>query len=82
MNRLPDKPDTTPISIFNPSLEEFVFIYDKQVYTLPAYGIETYPKYIADRMASSLADKIIGQRGVLKNHTLDKKNILTEIYVK
>jgi hypothetical protein len=47
------------VSLFNPSLEAFEFIYDKEAHILPAYGIETYPKWLADRMATSLADTII-----------------------
>jgi hypothetical protein len=81
MNRLPTKPDETPTNLFNPSLESFTFIYDKKEYILPAYGIENYPKYLADRLASSLADTIIGKRGVIKNHSLDKEELLKEIYV-
>ena len=82
MQRLLLLPDLTPVSLFNPSLKSFEFIYDKKIYTLPAYGIETFPKYLADRMARRLADTIIGERGVLKNHTLDKEELLQEIYVK
>jgi hypothetical protein len=81
MKRLPIKPDTTSTSLFNPSLESFEFIYDKKVYTIPAFGIETFPKYLADRIANRLADTIIGQRGVMENHTLDKEKILKEIYI-
>lgn len=81
MNRLPLKPNITPINLFNPSLESFTFNYDKKEYILPAYGIESYPKYLADKLASSLADTIIGKRGVIKNYELDKKELLKEIYV-
>jgi hypothetical protein len=81
MQRLPTSPDETPTNIFNPDLESFTLIYDKKEYTISAYGIETYPKYIADRMASDLADTIIGKRGVIKNHSLDKEELLKEIYV-
>jgi len=82
MQRLPKSPNLTPVSLFNPSLESFEFTYDKKVYVLPAYGIETFPKYLADKMARSLADTIIGKRGVMKNHQLDKEELLKEIYVK
>ena len=81
MIRLPKSPNETPVTLFNPSLENFTFVYDKKEYVLPAYGVETYPKYLADKMASQLADVIIGKRGVMKNHTLDKDELLTEIYV-
>jgi hypothetical protein len=81
MQRLRLTPDTTPVNLFNPSLESFTFIYDKKEYILPAYGIASYPKYLADRMAASLADTIIGKRGVIKNHSLDKEELLKEIYV-
>jgi len=81
MKRLPTGPDLTLTSIFNPSLELFTLSFDKDSYVLPAYGIETFPKWIADRMAQSLADTIIGQRGVMKNHQLDKEELLREIYV-
>jgi hypothetical protein len=82
MQRLPTQPNQTPVSLFNPSLEAFEFTYDNKVYIFPAYGIETYPKWLADRMANSLADTIIGKRGVIKNHSLDKEELLKEIYVK
>ena len=81
MQRLPTQPNQTPVSLFNPSLEAFEFIYDKEAHILPAYGIETYPKWLADRMATSLADTIISKRGVVKNHSLDKEELLKEIYV-
>ena len=81
MQRLRLTPDTTPVNLFNPSLESFTFIYDKKEYILPAYGIESYPKYLADRLAESLADTIIGKRGVIKNHSLDKEELLKEIFV-
>lgn len=82
MTRLQTQPNQSQIPLFNPSLEEFVFIYDKKNYTLPAYGIENYPKYLADKMASSLADTIIAKQGVRKNHDLDKQELLKQIYVK
>ncbi len=82
MNRLPTTPDLTPTNLFNPSLESFTFIYDKKEYVLPAYGIESYPRYLADRLAESLADNIIGKRGVIKNHSLDKEELLKEIFIK
>lgn len=82
MQRLPTGPDLTPTNIFNPSLELFELTYDKKTYILPAYGIESFPKWLAERMASSLADKIIGKRGVIKNYFLDKEELLEEIYVK
>ena len=81
MQRLPTSPNLTPVSLFNCSLDSFDFTYDNKVYTLPAYGIETYPKYLADRLAESLADFIIGKRGIIKNHQLDKEELLKEIYV-
>lgn len=81
MERLATKPDETPTNLFNPSLESFTYIYDKTEYILPAYGIETYPKYIANGLASTLADTIIGRRGVIKNHSLDKEELLKEIYI-
>jgi len=81
MIRLATTPDMTPIPLFNPSLEAFIFTYDRKEHTLPAYGIETFPKYLADKMASRLADTIIGKRGVIKNHELDKSELLKEIYI-
>lgn len=81
MKRLLLKPDTTPVSIFNPSLELFEYPYDQKVYTVPAYGTEIYPKYLADKLASTLADTIIGKRGVMKNYALDKQELLKEIYI-
>lgn len=82
MQRLPTSPNLTPKSLFNPSLESFTFIYDKKEYILPAFGIDTFPTYIADRLARSLADHIISKRGVIKNHSLDKEELLQEIYIK
>ena len=78
------QPVTTPTNLFNPDTETFVFSYDmgKQVYTLYAMSYDSVPKYIADKIAPLLADKIIGQRGVIKNHSLDKEELLREIYVR
>ncbi len=81
MQRLQKVPDQTPVPLFNPSLELFTFSHAQKDYELPAYGIEIFPKYIADRMASCLADTIIGARGVLKNYQLDKEELLKEIYL-
>lgn len=81
MQRLPNKPDETPTSLFNPSLDSFTLTYDKQSYTLPAYGIDTFPKWLADRIANGLAEQIIGNHGIIKNHALDRFNLLKEIYV-
>ena len=80
MQRLPKSPNMTPVNLCNPSLEAFTFIYDKKEYILPAYGIETYPTYLANKMANSLADWIIAKRGVRKNHELDKEELLKEIF--
>lgn len=81
MQRLPTAPDVTPITLFNPSLESFTFVYDKKEYMLFAYSADLFPKYIADRLASKLADAIIAKRGVVKNHELDRQELLKEIYV-
>lgn len=81
MQRLPTQPNLSPTNLFNPSLEPFTFIYAKEVYIFPSYSIRTYPKYLADKMASALADWIIGKRGVKKNYSLDKEELLKEIYV-
>jgi hypothetical protein len=81
MIRLQLTPDITPTNLFNPSLESFTFTYDQKEYILPAYGVEVFPKYLADRLAESLADNIIGKRGVIKNHSLDKEELLKEIFI-
>lgn len=80
---LPIQPNRSPKTLFNLDREEFTFSYDggKEVYTLPPFGYDTFPTYIADRMASSLADKIISKSGVKKNYELDKKELLAKIYV-
>lgn len=82
MPRLQTQPNLSETQLFNPSLEEFVFVYDRETYTLPAYGIEPFPKYLADRMASTLADTIISKQGIRKNYLLDKEELLKQIYVK
>lgn len=82
MSRLQTQPDLSPTPIFNPSLEQFVFKYNRtEEYILVPYGIETYPKWLADKIASALADTIIGKQGVRKNHELDREELLKEIYV-
>lgn len=82
MQRLRYAPEITPTNLFNPSLESFTLSHDKKEYVLPPYGIEPFPRYIADLMASQLADTIIGKRGIIKNYQLDKEELLKEIYVK
>lgn len=82
MQRLQKGPDLTPTPLFNPSLEAFTLSFDHVDYLLPAYGIETFPKWVADRIASQLADTIIGKLGVRENRQLDKEKLLLEIYVK
>lgn len=84
MNRLPQGPNLTPTRLQNPSLEEFVFSYNggREKYVLAAYDIKTFPKYIADLMASGLADKIIGKRGIRQNYQQDKEDLLKEIFIK
>lgn len=82
MNRLPTQPNLSPVPLFNPSVEVFTFIYDKKPYFIQGYGIETFPKYLADKMAPAMADWIIGKRGVIKNYSLDKEELLKTIYNK
>lgn len=82
MKRLPTGPDETPTSISNVALKEFTCTYDKKEYTIAGYGIETYPKYLADHIANALAEWIIVTRGVKKNHSLDKEELLKEIYMR
>lgn len=79
--RLPTQPDETPITIFNPALEEFEFIYDQEKYKLAGYDFATHPKYLADRMASKLADWILSKWGIKQNYELDKRELLEKIYV-
>lgn len=81
MNRLPTQPNLSPTPLFNPSLEEFTFSYDGKTYTLPAFGIEKFPKYLADKMAKRLADTIIAHQGVRKNYQLDHEELLKQIYI-
>lgn len=82
MQRLPTGPNLTPLSLFNPSIEPFTFVYDKKEYVIAGYGVESFPTYLATRMANALADWIIANRGVLKNYFLDKEELLKEIYGK
>lgn len=81
MPRLQTQPNLSPTTIFNPSLEVFTFEYDGEKYVLAPYDVVPFPKYLADKMASRLADEIIARRGVMKNHELDKQELLKEIYV-
>jgi hypothetical protein len=82
MQRLQTQPNLSPTPLFNPSLEIFTFIYDKEEYSLIPYGIERFPKYLADKMAPAMADWILGKRGIKKNYTLEKEELLKEIYMK
>ena len=81
MVRLQTQPNKTPQTLFNPDREAFIFSYDggKEVYTLYPMSYEEFPKYIADKMASALADKIISKAGL--KHTTDKEELLKRIYV-
>ena len=54
----------------------------KEVYTLHAMSYDSFPKYIADKIAPLLADKIIGKMGVKENYELDKAKLLDKIYMR
>ena len=84
MPRLPLKPDKTETNLYNPDTEEFNFSYDggRESYNFHAMSYESFPKYIADKMASLLADKIIGKMGIKQNYMLDKQKLLDRIYIK
>lgn len=82
MRRLRINPDETPTSITNPALKAFTCTYDNKEYTIAGYGIETYPAYLANHIAFSMADWIIATQGIKKNHALDREKLLDEIYLK
>lgn len=81
---LNNQPDKTPITLFNPDREPFIFSYNggREVYTLYAMSYDEFPKYIALKMASKLAEKMIGKLGVKENFELDKKKLLERIFYK
>ena len=82
--QLPTQPDLTPTTLHNPDLEPFVFKYmqedGQKTYVIPPLGIETFPKYLADKMARKLADKIIFKRGIKHGYERDHKAMLNIIY--
>lgn len=77
------QPNHSPKTLFNPDMETFIFSYDggKEIYTLYPMSHETFPTYIADKIAPQLADRIIGKTGVKQNYELDKQELLKRIYV-
>lgn len=81
MPRIPTQPNQSPVKLFNPSLDDFTFTYGKEQHSLAAYGVESFPKYLAEKMAHRLADTIISKRGVRENHQLDKEKLLKEIFI-
>jgi len=83
MQHLPVQPDKTPTQLFNPGMEEFTFPYDggREVYTLYPLSYDTFPAYIAHKMAPILAEKIMAKEGIKDNFELDKKRLIARILV-
>lgn len=80
MPQLPNQPDLTPTSLYNPSKEDFTVTWDNQpVKTLHAGEIETYPKWLADHVAKHLCKKIIGERGIKVNYEVDYQEMMQQI---
>lgn len=79
---LKQQPNLTPTTLFNPALRPFHATYDKKPYVIQGMDFETFPKWLADKLAPRLADWIIAEQGVKENYQLDKENLLKQIYVK
>ncbi len=80
--QLPTQPNQTPRSLYNPSKEDFTEKWDgKDVKTLHAGEIETYPTWLADHIAKSLCHKLVMERGIKTNYEQDYKEMMKQIVV-
>ncbi len=81
------QPNTTPTALFNPLLTAFHFPYQNEDtgsqddHVIPPYDSAIFPKFLADKIASALADQIYQIRGQKTNYQADKEAILKEIYL-
>lgn len=71
MPQLPNGPDLTPTSLYNPGKEDFTITWAGEPHTLHAGEIETYPKWLADHIAKHLCKKLIGEHGIKINYQVD-----------
>lgn len=83
---VPETPDESLVNLYNPTSEDFEFkLADEdnviKKYLLPAGEITTLPKYIADKGAKELADKIVWKRGLNMAYEHELAKTLEEIYV-
>jgi len=79
MPQLPNKPDETPTSIYNPDKSDFTITWNDEPYTIHAGEIETYPKWLADHIAKHLCKKLIGERGIKVNYEVDYAEMMKQI---
>ena len=86
MKELPQEPNQSPTQLYNPTGEDFTFIVADEEniqhdYSMPSGEIVTFPKFIADKGAVELADKIVWKRGLKMAYEHELKKALEEIYV-
>ena len=80
--QLPTQPNQTPKSLYNPSKEDFTARWDsKDVKTLHAGEIETYPTWLANHIARDLCHKLVMERGIKTNYEADFKEMMQQIEV-
>ena len=83
---IPTSPDKKPVDLYNPTSTDFKFGFadannKPHEYILPAGEIVTLPKYIADKGALGLADRIVWARGLAMGYEHELKKAMEEIYV-
>jgi len=86
--RLPEGPNQTPKSIFNPLSEDFVATRadDTNVshtYCIQSFCVATFPTYLADHIAKKLAHEVVSTRGISQNSNYedDIASVLKEIEI-
>lgn len=77
---LSTQPDITPVSLYNPSKEDFTITWDGEpTKPLRAGEIETYPKWLADHIAKHLCKKLIAEKGIKVNYQIDYDEMMKQI---
>lgn len=59
MPELPNGPNNTPTSLYNPFSEDFTTLWDGKPYTIKSREIDTFPKWLADHIKKGLAEKYV-----------------------
>lgn len=82
MNKLPTSPDETPMYLYNPSKEDFIYPWEGVNYTLPARNLSSFPKWLAIHLGKHLAQKLSSEDSEKIHYEERMKKWNEQIFVK